>query len=61
MTEARMIYFTTATTWMWLRRHVKDETTYLVYLDPPFNSTRLYNVLFAEQKAKPVGLTDTGL
>jgi site-specific DNA-methyltransferase (adenine-specific) len=32
-----------------LRRHVKDETVDLVYLDPPFNSNATYNVLFAEQ------------
>ncbi len=32
-----------------LRRHVKDETIDLVYLDPPFNSNATYNVLFAEQ------------
>lgn len=31
-----------------LRRHVKDETADLVYLDPPFNSNASYNVLFAE-------------
>lgn len=32
-----------------LRQHVKDETVDLVYLDPPFNSSQNYNVLFAEQ------------
>jgi DNA modification methylase len=32
-----------------LRRHVKDETVDLVYLDPPFNSSQDYNVLFAEK------------
>ena len=32
-----------------LRRHVKDETIDLVYLDPPFNSNATYNVLFAER------------
>ena len=32
-----------------LRRHVKDETADLIYLDPPFNSNADYNVLFAEQ------------
>ena len=32
-----------------LRRHVKDETVDLVYLDPPFNSNANYNVLFAEK------------
>lgn len=30
-----------------LRRHIKDETVDLVYLDPPFNSNANYNVLFA--------------
>ena len=30
-----------------LRRHVRDETVDLVYLDPPFNSNANYNVLFA--------------
>ena len=33
-----------------LRRHVKDESVDLVYLDPPFNSNQNYNVLFREQK-----------
>ncbi len=32
-----------------LRRHIKDESVDLVYLDPPFNSRRDYNILFAEQ------------
>jgi DNA modification methylase len=32
-----------------LRRHVKDETVDLVYLDPPFNSNAGYNVLFADR------------
>lgn len=32
-----------------LRRHVKDETVDLVYLDPPFKSDQTYNVLFAER------------
>lgn len=31
-----------------LRRHVKDESVDLVYLDPPFKSNQDYNVLFAE-------------
>lgn len=30
-----------------LRRHIKDESVDLVYLDPPFNSNQDYNVLFA--------------
>lgn len=29
-----------------LRQHVEDESVALVYLDPPFNSNRSYNVLF---------------
>lgn len=32
-----------------LRRHVKDESVDLIYLDPPFKSNQDYNVLFAEQ------------
>ena len=32
-----------------LRRHIESETIDLVYLDPPFNSSQSYNVLFAEQ------------
>lgn len=29
-----------------LREYIKDESVDLVYLDPPFNSNRNYNVLF---------------
>jgi DNA modification methylase len=32
-----------------LRRYIKDESVDRVYLDPPFNSNRNYNVLFAEK------------
>jgi site-specific DNA-methyltransferase (adenine-specific) len=32
-----------------LRRYIRDESVDLVYLDPPFNSSADYNVLFAEQ------------
>ena len=32
-----------------MRRHVKDESVDLCYLDPPFKSDQDYNVLFAEQ------------
>ena len=32
-----------------LRRYVPDESVDLVYLDPPFQSGRDYNVLFEEQ------------
>ena len=30
-----------------LRGHVADESVDLVYLDPPFNSNRSYNVIFS--------------
>ncbi len=29
-----------------LRDYIKDESVDLIYLDPPFNSNRNYNVLF---------------
>lgn len=32
-----------------LQRHIEDESVDLVYLDPPFNSNRDYNVLFEER------------
>lgn len=32
-----------------LRRHIRDESVDLVYLDPPFNSNANYNVIFAEK------------
>ena len=31
-----------------LRRHIASESVDLIYLDPPFNSSRAYNVLFKE-------------
>lgn len=36
-----------------LRQHVKDESVDLVYLDPPFNSNAVYNLLFEEQGGLP--------
>lgn len=36
-----------------LREHVKDESVDLVYLDPPFNSSATYNVLFKESAGVP--------
>ena len=36
-----------------LRQHVAPESIDLVYLDPPFNSNRDYNVLFKEQTGAP--------
>jgi len=35
-----------------LREYVPDESVDLIYLDPPFNSNRSYNVLFKEESGK---------
>jgi len=35
-----------------LREYIKDETVDLIYLDPPFNSSRNYNVLFKDESGK---------
>ena len=35
-----------------LREHVRDESVDLVYLDPPFNSKRDYNLLFKTPKGQ---------
>ena len=32
-----------------LREYIKDESIDLIYLDPPFNSSKNYNVLFGEK------------
>src|SRR5690606_29121951 len=32
-----------------LREYIKDESVDLIYLDPPFNSNRNYNVLFKSE------------
>lgn len=32
-----------------IRRHIKDETVDLIYLDPPFKSDQDYNILFTER------------
>lgn len=47
MTEQNLLYY--GDNLDVLRRHVKDESVDLVYLDPPFNSNQDYNVLFAER------------
>lgn len=33
-----------------LRDYIKNESVDLVYLDPPFNSNRNYNVLFKDDR-----------
>jgi len=35
-----------------LREHIPSESVDLIYLDPPFNSNRSYNVLFKEESGK---------
>jgi site-specific DNA-methyltransferase (adenine-specific) len=35
---------------------VKDESVDLVYLDPPFNSRRNYNVIFGSARRMPLRL-----
>ncbi|MDO8682833.1 MAG: DNA methyltransferase [Armatimonadota bacterium] len=47
-----------------MREHIADESVDLVYLDPPFNSSRDYNVLFKQAKkdenqAQIMAFTDT--
>jgi site-specific DNA-methyltransferase (adenine-specific) len=47
-----------------LREYIKDESVDLIYLDPPFNSNRNYNVLFkdesgAEAEAQITAFEDT--
>ena len=32
-----------------LREHIPSESIDLIYLDPPFNSSRSYNVLFKDE------------
>ena len=38
-----------------LRRYLPDESVDLIYLDPPFNSNRRYNVLFKESEGTSSG------
>lgn len=38
-----------------LRDHISDDSIDLVYLDPPFNSNRSYNVLFREESGQESG------
>jgi site-specific DNA-methyltransferase (adenine-specific) len=35
-----------------LRDHLSDESVDLIYLDPPFNSNRSYNVLFKDESGQ---------
>ena len=47
-----------------LREYIPDESIDLIYLDPPFNSSRNYNVLFKDEsgtysEAQIVAFEDT--
>lgn len=35
-----------------LREYIADESVDLIYLDPPFNSQRTYNVLFRDESGR---------
>ncbi len=35
-----------------LREHIADQSIDLIYLDPPFNSNRSYNVLFKDESGQ---------
>ena len=39
-----------------LREHIPDESIDLVYLDPPFNSNRSYNVLFKDERGEEAAI-----
>ena len=38
-----------------LRKHIKDSSVDLIYLDPPFNSQANYNILFKEASSSETG------
>ena len=44
-----------------LRDYIKDETVDLIYLDPPFNSNRNYNVLFRGRIGQRQRIADHGV
>ena len=35
-----------------LRKYIPDESVDLIYLDPPFNSKRAYNIIFKDKTGK---------
>ncbi len=43
-----------------LRDYIKDESVDLIYLDPPFNSNRNYNVLFRGRIGQRQRIADHG-
>ncbi|MFJ2953562.1 DNA methyltransferase [Streptomyces sp. NPDC087270] len=54
MTENRLFY---GDNLEMLRKHVADESVDLVYLDPPFNSNRNYNIIFGTSSTAGKGAT----
>jgi 16S rRNA G966 N2-methylase RsmD len=40
-----------------LRRYLPDVAVDLVYLDPPFNANRDYNVIFRDESGKTCAMT----
>ena len=42
-----------------LRRHVANESVDLIYLDPPFNSDRTYNLIYKGSQAQERAFVDT--
>ena len=44
-----------------LREYIKDESVDLIYLDPPFNSNRNYNVLFRGRIGQRQRIADHGI
>jgi site-specific DNA-methyltransferase (adenine-specific) len=42
-----------------MRKYIKDESVDLVYLDPPFNSKRPYNVIYKDTKSQVKAFVDT--
>jgi len=42
-----------------LRNHLKDESVDLIYIDPPFNSNRDYNMIWDEASAQVEAFKDT--
>ncbi len=42
-----------------MRRHVATESVDLIYLDPPFNSDRTYNLIYKGSQAQERAFVDT--
>jgi adenine specific DNA methylase Mod len=42
-----------------MRRHIASESVDLIYLDPPFNSDRTYNLIYKGSRAQELAFVDT--